>query len=237
MKNKIRAIVVAAAVVFTAVVCVFIYLNSGSCQSGKCGPEGAVASVTYSVCISGDSIAYGMGDAAGGWASRLSEYLMDRYPGSSVGNYSLPGATVRGVVDGYDAGCGSQQADISILAAGINDASHSVDLTAFNNNLTALYEKAKAASPKIMFIGLTDVDEERLNGLNYRNESISIYDRAIKDFASAKGVAYIDMRGLLDRSDLSDDGLHPNEKGHEKMFEKIKEQVESAPVTPAVNKK
>lgn len=233
MKNKIRAIIAAAAVVFAAVVCVFIYLNSDSCQGGQCGPEDAVASITYSVCVSGDSIAAGLGDAAGGWASRLMDYLMGKYPGSSVGNYSLSGATMGVVKDNYDSSCGSQSADISILAAGINDSSHSVPLEVFNKNLTALYEKAKAASPKVILVGLTDVDEERLNGLNYRNESIAAYDDVIMAFAQERGVEYVQMRGLLDRTDLSDDGVHPNEKGHEKMFQKIVEKIESQATPPA----
>jgi lysophospholipase L1-like esterase len=186
-----------------------------------------MASITYSVCVTGDSIAYGMGDSAGGWAARLGYYLLDRYPGSSVGNYSLPGATSLGIKEIYDSGCGSQSADISIVAVGINDSAHSLYGEAFKNNLTEIFKKASKASSKVAFVGLTAVDEGRLNGLNYRNNSIADYDTQIKELSKQLGADYIDLKDVLTENDLSEDGLHPNDFGHEKIFLKIKEYVES----------
>lgn len=227
MKNKIRALIGVSFIFLISAFSVAWYLNSGGCKQGKCGPEDAMASVTYSVCISGDSLAYGLGDSAGGWASRLENYLSQEYSGSSIGNYSLIGATVRDVSNNYDAGCGSQQADISILAVGINDTSHSIGKEVFVNNLNELYKKASKSSPTVVFVGLTSVNESLLNGLNYRNQSIADYDEAMKDFASSVGAKYIEMRNVLDDNDFSEDGLHPNDAGHEKMFLKIKDFVET----------
>jgi len=228
MKNKIRLLFGAAAVFLISVSSVVWYLNSGGCKGSECGLQEAMASVTYSVCVTGDSISYGMGDSAGGWAERLGYYLLDRYPGSSVGNYSLPGATSLGVKELYDSGCGSQGADISIIAAGINDSARSMNMDAFKNNLREVHKKASKVSSKVVFIGLTTVVEDRLKGLNYRNSSIAAYDQELKDLANELEAAYIDMKGVLDDSDISEDGLHPNDFGHEKMFLKIKDYIESS---------
>jgi lysophospholipase L1-like esterase len=227
MKNKIRALIGLSFIFLISAFSVAWYLNSGGCKNGNCGPEDAMASVTYSICISGDSIAYGMGDSAGGWVSRLEYYLLENYPGSAIGNYSFPGATVRNVLDDYNSGCGSQQANISVLAVGINDTSHSVDKEAFTNNLKELYARASKASPIVAFVGLTSVNEGQLNGLNYRNQSIAYYDDLIKEFSSSVGANYIEMRSILGDGDFSEDGLHPNDSGHEKMFLKIKDFMES----------
>lgn len=227
MKNKIRLLFVGAAVFLISASSVIWYLNSGGCNGPKCGPEEAVASVTYSVCVTGDSIAYGMGDSAGGWAERLEYYLLDRYPGSAVGNYSLPGATALGIKELYDSGCGSQNADITIVAVGINDSARSMQSEVFQNNLKGIYEKASKASLKVAFVGLTPVNEGRLNGLNYRNASIESYDEELKSLAAQLGADYIDISGLLQDSDLSEDGVHPNDFGHEKIFLKVKDFIES----------
>ena len=39
-------------------------------------------------------------------------------------------------------------------------------------------------------------------------------------------VDFIDMQGILEKSDLYD-GLHPNEKGHEKIHKRIKEHLDN----------
>ena len=37
------------------------------------------------------------------------------------------------------------------------------------------------------------------------------------------GCRYIHTFDLLNNNDLCNDGYHPNEKGHEKIFQKVKE--------------
>jgi lysophospholipase L1-like esterase len=229
MKNKIRLLFGTAALFLISVSSIVWYLNSGGCKGPECGLQDAMASVTYSVCVTGDSIAYGMGDTAGGWAERLEYYFLDRYPGSSVGNYSLPGATALGIKDLFDSGCGSQNAKITIVAVGINDSARAMHSDVFKNNLKSIYDKASKASEKVAFVGLTRVYEERINGLNYRNISIEAYDKELKDLTAELGADYIDLSESLEDGDFSEDGLHPNDFGHEKIFLKVKDYVENLP--------
>jgi lysophospholipase L1-like esterase len=225
IKKKIGFIFGAAIVFLLSASSMIWYLNSGSCRSGSCADD-VYASATYSVCITGDSISYGKGDSFGGWVKRLEYYLFDRYPGSSVGNYSLPGATSLGAYEMYDSGCGSQKPEVSIIAVGINDAARSMDKEVFKNNITRLYEKASVDSAKVAFVGLTSVDENKLNGLNYRNESIASYDDELKTLSASLGADYISLRGLLTITDFSDDGMHPNDFGHEKIFLQVRDYIE-----------
>ena len=49
---------------------------------------------------------------------------------------------------------------------------------------------------------------------------IGAYDAALQRLCSDSGVQYLDVSRALAREDLQD-GLHPNDAGHEKMFRHI----------------
>ena len=77
-------------------------------------------------------------------------------------------------------------------------------------------------------LGLTDIDETKTAPIpwdknkSYKAEWVSEYDRAIKEFCANRGLMIISMEGIIDKSDL-EDGLHPNSRGHEKMFQRVKD--------------
>ena len=56
----------------------------------------------------------------------------------------------------------------------------------------------------------------------YDEENVKLYNTKIKEVCDKNNLQFIDMLGLLNNSDL-EDGLHPNPKGHEKIFLKIKD--------------
>lgn len=55
----------------------------------------------------------------------------------------------------------------------------------------------------------------------YSNDNIKKYDSAIKKTCVQNDIPFIQLIDLLEPGDLAD-GLHPNSRGHEKIFEKIK---------------
>ena len=59
----------------------------------------------------------------------------------------------------------------------------------------------------------------------YDNESIKKYDLAIEKLCEKEGLVFISMFDLLENRDFAD-GLHPNSKGHKKMFDRIKQRLE-----------
>lgn len=195
---------------------------------------------TLNICIWGDSITYGAWDAGGGWADRLRRYLHEQTLASSFSRYywvynlGIPGDTTRDVLNHFDAECAARNPDLILFALGVNDASvmpgeqgPRVPLDEFTANTGELVARAKACSPHVFWVGLTPVVEEvwkkhasETDAL-FENARIAEYRRALSDMARHLGVPVIDVDDLLTSEDLID-GLHPNSRGHEKIFLRVK---------------
>jgi len=186
------------------------------------------------ICIFGDSIVWGASDCEkGGWADSLKNYLMNE--DIDVYNLGISGNTTEDLLERFDAEAEARNPDIVIFAIGIND-SLSLDkdgLIKFQKNISSLVNKAKKFTDKIIFIGLTSVDESRTTsylseetGEAYNNQSIGEYDEIIKSFCEDNNLIFVDVLGLLiNDADLCD-GLHPSSTGHQKLFERIKKEIE-----------
>ena len=186
------------------------------------------------ICIFGDSIVWGASDCEkGGWVDSLKNYLMD--DDIDVYNLGISGNTTEDLLERFDAEAEARNPDIVIFAIGIND-SLSLDkdgLIKFQKNISLLANKAKKLTDKIIFIGLTSVDESRTTsylseetGEAYNNQSIGEYDEIIKSFCEDNNLIFVDVLGLLINDVDLCDGLHPSSIGHKKMFKRIKEEIE-----------
>jgi lysophospholipase L1-like esterase len=77
-------------------------------------------------------------------------------------------------------------------------------------------------------VGLSFIEENKLTPLPWREDAfyylknVEEYNNAIKDICENNKLYFIDMFNLLKKGDL-DDGLHPNSRGHKKIFEKVKD--------------
>ena len=180
------------------------------------------------ICIFGDSITWGAWDLEfGGWVSRLRLHFdkKDNYE-TDVYNCGVDGDYVGDVLKRIDSEAQARNPDIIILAIGINDTPHASNpsgtaLGNFDNQFKQLLEKAAKHSKKIIILGLTNVDEKRGNH-GYKNNEISKYNDKIKLLAENINLSFIDLFGNLPTNEF-EDGLHPNAKGHQKIFEKVKE--------------
>lgn len=190
------------------------------------------------ICIFGDSIAWGASDPLGGWAGRLrSEFDGDAQSDAVVYNLGVCGDTSVGLTDRFTVECEARKPQVIVIAIGVNDSAllgenreASVALEEFGVNLYELIETAKLFTMEITLVGLTRVDESKTKPTPwatdwfYDNENISLYDEVIKKVAEVQGVKYEAMNEVLELADL-EDGLHPNSQGHEKMYLKIKEYI------------
>ncbi len=189
------------------------------------------------ICVFGSSIGHGHNDdVGGGWCDRLKVYYFaDKSSDISVYNLSISGAMSKDVLDRFDNEYNARQPKIVLIAIGINDSTFDeninrcrIPLEDTRKNLEQLVAKTRGRESEIMFIGLTSVNENLVtpvswaSNLSYSNENIKKYDNVIKEVAEINNVPYCYMFDLLQKDDL-DDGLHPNTKGHEKMFERIKD--------------
>lgn len=200
------------------------------------------------ILIFGDSIAYGAWDTEGGWAERLKIFSNKKSIASClefycpVYNLAIDGDTVDGIIKKIDNETEErllEKETIIFFATGINDscfvkstAKLLVSPDKFKNSIQKLIICAKKYSSKIIFIGLTPVEETKTNpipwsttGKSYNNINIKKYDRIIKNICLENKIYFIDILKEFEKvnyKNLLEDGLHPNTKGHEKIFEIVK---------------
>jgi len=187
------------------------------------------------ICIFGDSIAWGASDCEkGGWTDQLKNRLM--FEDINTYNLGISDDTTNNLLERFEAEATARNPEIIVFAIGINDSlnikeSRSISLEKFQDNISLLVDKAKQFTDKIVFVGLTNVDESKTNpyletGESFNNQTIGEYDEVIRLFCEDNDLIFVDMLGLLINDEDLCDGLHPSSIGHQKMFETIKNAIE-----------
>lgn len=195
---------------------------------------------TTNICIFGDSIAYGAWDDAGGWPDRLRAYLHGQTLRSHFQSYyfcyalGIPGDTTENLMRRFSAECAVREPQVIIFAVGINDSrwqepGHTprVKEDAFRKNVSALIAAARRLTPRIVFIGLTPVDENKTMPFEpdcaFENERIRYYNDTIRHITQKESVLFLDVATALSPATDLEDGLHPNRHGHEKLFALVRD--------------
>lgn len=192
------------------------------------------------ICIFGDSVAHGGSDFEhGGWAVRLGGFYekngADRW--NHVYNLGIDGDTTEKITKRFDTESSVRCVDVCIFATGIQDSKYFTILNQtqtsvddFKRLIETLVSKAKKFTEHIVFIGITEVDEERMHPIpwgrtngSYGNKNIKKFNDVIKNVCDENSISFIDMAGLLDTKKDIHDGVHPNTRGHKKMYEKIRD--------------
>jgi len=198
------------------------------------------------ITIFGDSIAYGAVDLElGGWVNRLKLYLNINSIPNNVFNMGIPRETTNDVLKRFDNEMKTRAEiiydetdpinDVIVFAIGINDTrtnkgKNEVSKQQFYKNIDSLIKKAKNFSDNIIFMGLTNIDEDKVATLpwnetiGYNNKDIKEYDKIIEELCKDNQLKYIKIFNILNKDDLAD-GLHPNAKGHKKIFKTIQPEV------------
>ena len=189
------------------------------------------------IAIWGDSVAQGFYDAEKeGWVARLIESLKNKNKNKnpkSIFNLSISGDDTNDLLYRFEVESTARKPELIIFAIGINDSQYygtkdksRISKEDSKNNLYTLIKQARKFTDKIVFVGLTRVEDEKVmpvpwkEGVFYDNENIKEYDSIIKEVCNEEKLFYIDMFNILELSDL-EDGLHPNSQGHQKMAESI----------------
>jgi len=178
------------------------------------------------ICTFGDSITWGAYDQeAGGWVERLKRYFYNKDSDIKIYNCGVSADKVADVLKRFDVEASARKPDKIIFSVGINDSSHSISpqgtpLEQFKKDYTELVRKAERFTKEILFVGLTNIDED-IEEKNYKNDEIQKYDEVIQGIAKEKSLKFISLFGTLTKEELTPDGLHPNAKGHQRIFEKI----------------
>jgi lysophospholipase L1-like esterase len=189
--------------------------------------------------VFGDSITWGAFDTEkGGWVERLKFSLFST--GTELYNCGVSGDSTIDILKRFDteviARSGKHNKNkLIFFAVGINDSrfmistnENFVNIFDFEKNLLLVYKKALKFSNKIIFVGLTKVDETKTiptpldTDIEFRNDIILKYNSIIQKICKDNKIKYIPMFDLLEPDDLYD-GLHPNATGHNKMFKRVEQ--------------
>lgn len=203
--------------------------------------------------IIGDSITYGIGDFEnGGWATMFKNYIVNKDDSKVCNNYvhiaGFPGATSSDILDKVysilQAFMHKEFTNTVILSIGVNDTQvfngePKNNIEQYKSNIEKIAKLVTNNGCNLIILGLTRIesDEKFLWKPNkyYDNEIISEYDRdlklildydaELKESCKNNKIKYIPMQDVLEKADFVD-GLHPNNCGHKKIFECIRNILE-----------
>lgn len=198
----------------------------------------------------GDSIVLGLWDENGGWVGRLTKDLVKEALTSNleedyeVYNLGVSGDTTAGLLQRFEFEIKQRLGEFEtafVFAIGINDSEYchstgqmKVPPDKFRQNIIQLITLAGKYSDKMVFIGLTPVDETRVDPIpwatdfSYRNEFVKQYDAIIKDVCRKNNILYLGVFDNLMKSgfiEMLADGVHPNSRGHDLIFKIVDQKL------------
>ena len=194
------------------------------------------------ILVFGDSIAWGAFDSEkGGWVEKLKSYFLSVRPEVryNIYNLAISSNTTKLVLkfmknDIERINTIGKDPYIFIFSIGSNDTICDInkenfwtDKEEFANNLNAIINIAKEYSDKIIFTGLFNMDESKTIPFQggetgkecYFNDVLNEYNNIIQNVCIQNNLPFIPIK-----EDFYD-GVHPNAKGHEKIFEKVKTEL------------
>ena len=202
--------------------------------------------------VIGDSIAYGIGDFEnGGWTEMFKKYILSKDDSKVCNNYiyiaGFSGATSTDILNRLEYIFNSfrhvEFKNIVILSIGINDTqefngSNKNSIEQYVLNIKRISKYVTEQGAELVILGLTRIESDNKffwkPNKYYDNKVISEYDRVLqgilksdselKKLYNENKIRYISMEDVLQKDDYID-GLHPNEKGHKKIFERIRKYI------------
>ncbi len=192
----------------------------------------------------GDSITFGLGES-GGWVGKLKNYFEPKGEHHGVFNLGVCGDTSGDLLERLDIEAEARVKYIYpedkytiIIAIGINDSKgirkaeqFCIKPEKFKKNISNLILKSKKYTKDILFVGLTPINEKitfPFEETYFSNEIIKKYNSIIKDCCKKNKVGFIDLFEDMSKKDykkMLSDGLHPNSKGYDFIFNKVKKRV------------
>jgi lysophospholipase L1-like esterase len=202
------------------------------------------------VLIFGDSITQGYWDTEGGWVDRLRKYYDEKQVQDLSGdeptifNLGVSADNTEGILERieHETKVRTRHGNlpIVILQIGVNDSSLTgntaqVQLEAYKQNLRTAIEKIKPLCSKLIFVGSSACDETKTLPVSwgdyyYSNKAIKQYEDAMREIAEEGKIAFVlvfdrFIAAVNEGRELLPDGLHPNNEGHQVMYEIVKPEL------------
>lgn len=204
------------------------------------------------ILIFGDSITQGYWAVEGGWVERLRRSY-DKIQFGDLRNNDEPTVFNLGIsADNTEALLRRFESEtkartrhevlpVALMQIGINDSStgegsEGIPLDEYKQNLERLVEIARPLASQLVFVGSSACDDSQTNpvfwgSFFYANEQIKLYEDAMAEVARKSDVAFIPLfdrfKAELDKdADFLADGLHPNDAGHEFIYNLVRSKLE-----------
>lgn len=187
--------------------------------------------------VFGDSIAYGAWDSQGGWVARVKAASQTRWlqtrdeaDQAFVYNLGVPGDTTDHLRRRLGPELAARTArdlcfTAGVLALGTNDLKRplggppQVPLERYRDNLQLLGLVLKDQCDAVAFLGIPPVGaaaQERSPA------DVRAYEQVMAEVAESVRAVHIPLSGVLHvERDLGDDGVHPNDAGHEELARQV----------------
>ncbi len=195
----------------------------------------------YNILIFGDSVVAGRCvEKNKSWVSLLVRSFDAQDKNNTlIYNLGIPGESTEELLRRFEMECRSRtqkrspkDTAVIVISVGINDSkgiSHPKNYRTspqiFQQNISNLIKLAKKYTDKVIFIGLTPVNEDKTAPLEnnyFLNSSIKKYNNNIMRICSGNKIPFVEIFGNFMRKDynkfLYNHGIHPNELAHKKIF-------------------
>lgn len=176
---------------------------------------------------------------------RLKTHYLTNYFQEEVGiyNFSISGNTSTGVLKFLQTDISKiefieNEEQIHIFAIGTNDSTQEesiennpwISVEEYIENIETIISISKKYTKEIIFIGDFYVDENltlpwRDTNLYWKNSTAKKYEDSLEKICQKYSIPLIPTKDIFNIEDLSD-GLHPNSKGHKKIFQRVKKYLE-----------
>ena len=196
------------------------------------------------IIVFGASQVYGSADwKHGGWVARLKSHIEKRSDfDDMLYNLGISGETSSDILKRFESELkprlDKNGQNLIIFSVGINDSQYlhgnknnrRTTEKDYRKNVAKLVRLAKKYTCKVCFVGIILVDDSRVQPIpwsitkSYACDIMQQYNRIAKDVCKKERVPFLDLFEIFSKlhyKKLLDDGLHPNIRGHEKIFENV----------------
>lgn len=198
----------------------------------------------------GHSITQGFWDTEGGWVQRLRKVLDEKSLENSdkyyfeVYNLGVSGNDSDQLLKRFEpeieARLWEEDDTVILFQIGANDIQYfneeyslRTPKEEFRQNILDLISKARNYTDKIVFVGEPIITIEGpipwAKDKELSDSRLKNYTDTVRRICENKGITYVDLRSEYTKQQWSDkleDGCHPNNEGHELIFEKVKQKLE-----------
>lgn len=198
----------------------------------------------------GDSVTYGYADSQGGWIQRLRAHVdeLDRKKNDfTTGVYNLGSDSedtsrlLERIIPEGEHRARVWKGITTIINGGINDCTRfdgkqAVGVEDFGNNLRELVLRAKTFSDIVILLGPNPIDDKLTNPVYWdktiscKNDELRLYSQEVSKVALESKITFVDLfRAFSEKSVLSlinFDGVHPNDEGHELIYQLVRKELE-----------